>query len=106
MSEVTYLTLDKKGRTTLPEEVREKLGVGPGDFLLLERTERGGYELVPAELVAKEDMWHFHREFRERLQRAEEEIRAGRTYAADTLEEAQALLDSWKRKGPAGDRRR
>jgi len=26
----TFLTLDKKGRTTLPEEVRQALGVGAG----------------------------------------------------------------------------
>jgi bifunctional DNA-binding transcriptional regulator/antitoxin component of YhaV-PrlF toxin-antitoxin module len=31
----TFLTLDKKGRTTLPEEVREALGVAAGDFILL-----------------------------------------------------------------------
>ena len=43
-----YLTLDRKGHVTLPEEVRASLGLEPGDLVLLERTERGTYELVPA----------------------------------------------------------
>ena len=106
MSTVSYLTLDKKGRATLPEEVRENLGVGPGDFLLLDRTERGTYELVPAQLVPKEDLWHLNTEIRERLRQAEGEIKAGRSASAATAEEAQGLLDSWKKVKPARRRRR
>jgi bifunctional DNA-binding transcriptional regulator/antitoxin component of YhaV-PrlF toxin-antitoxin module len=40
---VIVLTLDPKGRTTLPSEVREELGGGAGDFILLERTDRGTF---------------------------------------------------------------
>lgn len=86
MANVTYLTLDKKGRATLPEEVREALGVGPGDFVLLERTAGGGYELVAAELVAKDQKWFYHPEMQERVRAAEEEILSGtarRESAAD-----------------------
>ncbi len=101
----TYLTLDSKGRTTLPEEVREELGVGPGDFLILDRTEHGTYELVPAELVPKEDLWHFHPEFRERLRQAEEDIKAGRTQRVSG-ERFLELLDSWRAEGPKKRRRR
>lgn len=36
-----FLILDEKGRITLPGEVREALGVVAGDFILLERTDRG-----------------------------------------------------------------
>lgn len=77
MAKVTYLTLDKKGRATLPEEVREALGVGPGDFVLLERTAGGGYELVAAELVSKDQKWFYHPEMQERVRAAEGEILAG-----------------------------
>ncbi len=77
MANVTYLTLDKKGRATLPEEVREALGVGPGDFVLLERTVGGGYELVAAELVPKDQKWFSHPEMQERVRAAEDEILAG-----------------------------
>ena len=79
MANVTYLTLDKKGRATLPEEVREALGVGPGDFVLLERTAGGGYELVAAELVPKDQKWFYHPEMQERVRLAEKESRTGGT---------------------------
>ena len=34
-SGVSYLSVDQKGRATLPEEVRASLGLRPGDFVLL-----------------------------------------------------------------------
>ncbi len=105
MSVANYLTLDKKGRATLPEEVREALGVVPGDFILLDRTERGTYELVPATLVPKEDLWHFHPELRERLREAEENFREGRSYRASG-EEFLKLLDTWKSDKPARRQRK
>jgi AbrB family looped-hinge helix DNA binding protein len=45
-SAVSYLSVDAKGRATLPEEIRAALGLRPGDCVILERTERGTYELV------------------------------------------------------------
>jgi AbrB family looped-hinge helix DNA binding protein len=92
----TFLTLDKKGRTTLPEEVRQALGVRAGDFLLLERTERGTYELVPATLVPNDQLWFHHPEMQDRLRRAEEEIASGRSTQTRTPDEAQAFLDGLK----------
>ena len=50
---VSYLSVDQKGRATLPEDVRTSLGLRPGDFILLEKTKRGTYELVPAVLVPR-----------------------------------------------------
>jgi AbrB family looped-hinge helix DNA binding protein len=94
----TFLTLDKKGRTTLPEEVRQALGVGAGDFLLLERTDRGTYELVPATLVPNDQLWFHHPEMQARVRRAEEEIASGRSTRTETPAEAQAFLDSLKTK--------
>ena len=92
----TFLTLDKKGRTTLPEEVRQALGVGAGDFLLLERTDRGTYELVPATLVPNDQLWFHHPEMQSRVRRAEEEIASGRSTRTETPAESQAFLDSLK----------
>ena len=79
MAKMSYLTLDAKGRATLPEEVREALGVGPGDFVLLERTEAGGYELVPAALVPTDQRWFQHPEMVRRVRDAEAEIAKGRS---------------------------
>ena len=95
-SSTTFLTLDKKGRTTLPEEVRQALGVGAGDFLLLERTDRGTYELVPATLVPNDQLWFHRAEIQARIRRAEEEIAAGRSTRTQTPAEAQAFLDGLK----------
>ncbi len=94
----TFLTLDKKGRTTLPEEVRRALGIGAGDFLLLERTDRGTYELVPATLVPNDQLWFHQPEVQARLHRAEAEIAAGRATRTEAPAEAQALLDGLKKR--------
>jgi AbrB family looped-hinge helix DNA binding protein len=94
---LSFLTLDKKGRTTVPEEVRSALGVGAGDLILLERTARGTFELVPATLVPKDQLWFHHPEMRERISRAESDLASGRSTRTETPEEAQALLDTWKK---------
>jgi AbrB family looped-hinge helix DNA binding protein len=94
---MTLLTLDKKGRITLPEEVREALGVGAGDFILLERTDRGTFELVPAALVPKDQLWFHHPEMQARIARAEEDFASGRATHTETPEEAQAFLDGLKK---------
>ncbi|HEV8582434.1 MAG TPA: AbrB/MazE/SpoVT family DNA-binding domain-containing protein [Thermoanaerobaculia bacterium] len=95
----TFLTLDKKGRTTLPEEVREALGVGAGDFILLERTDRGTFELVPATLVPNDQLWFYHPEMQARIARAEEDFASGRATRTTTPEEAQQFLDGLKKAG-------
>lgn len=92
-----FLTLDKKGRTTLPEEVRSALGLEAGDLVLLERTERGTYELIPATLVPNDQLWFHHPEMQARTARSEKDFAEGRKVRTGTPEEAQALLDSLKR---------
>jgi AbrB family looped-hinge helix DNA binding protein len=92
-----FLTVDAKGRATLPEEVRRSLGIRGGDVLLLERTPHGTYELVPASLVPKDQLWFYHPEMQARVARAEADFAAGRSTKTRTLKEAQAFLDSLKR---------
>ena len=93
---VSYLSVDRKGRATLPEEVRASLGLRPGDFVLLERTERGTYELVPAALVPRDQLWFHHPDMQKRIRKAEADIAEGRTKVTRSVEEAQALLDGSK----------
>jgi hypothetical protein len=71
--------------------------VAAGDFLLLERTDRGTYELVPATLVPNDQLWFHHPEMQARIRRAEGEIAAGGATRTETPAEAQALLDSLKK---------
>jgi AbrB family looped-hinge helix DNA binding protein len=95
-TEVSYLSVDQKGRATLPEEVRASLGLRPGDFVLLEKTERGTYELVPAALVPRDQLWFHHPEMQRRIRKAEGDLAEGRTKVTRTITEAQELLDSFK----------
>ena len=90
---LSYLSVDRKGRATLPEEVRVSLGLKPGDFVLLEKTERGTYELVPAALVPRDQLWFHHPEMQRRVRKAEADVAEGRTNVTRSVEEAQALLD-------------
>jgi AbrB family looped-hinge helix DNA binding protein len=95
-SAVSYLSVDAKGRATLPEEVRASLGLRSGDFVILERTERGTYELVPAALVPRDQLWFHHPDMQGRIRRAEADLAEGRTQVTRTTAEAQALLDGYK----------
>ena len=99
---VTFLALDKKGRTTLPEEVRAELGVDAGDFVLLERTAHGTYELVPASLIPRDQIWFHHPEMQARVAEAEASLAAGRSISTDSPGAALGLLDRLK----AGRKRR
>jgi AbrB family looped-hinge helix DNA binding protein len=103
-SGVSYLSVDQKGRATLPEEVRASLGLRPGDFVLLEKTERGTYELLPAALVPRDQLWFHHPEVQRRMRKAEADVSEGRTTVTRTVAEAQALLD--RHKGRRRERRR
>jgi AbrB family looped-hinge helix DNA binding protein len=93
-----FVTLDKKGRATLPEDVRAALGVEAGDFIILERTERGTYELVPAALIPKDQLWFYHPEMQARIRKAEANLAAGRVTHTRTLEEARRFLDGLKKR--------
>ena len=96
MASVVYLSVDRKGRATLPEEVRASLGLRSGDFVLLEKTERGTYELVPAALVPRDQLWFHHPEMQTRLRKAEADLAEGPSTVTTTPAAAQALLDSSK----------
>ncbi|HEV7588878.1 MAG TPA: AbrB/MazE/SpoVT family DNA-binding domain-containing protein [Longimicrobium sp.] len=94
-----FMTVDRRGRGTFPEEVRRELGLGSGDtnLVILERTDRGTFELVPASLVPKDQLWFHHPDVQARVAEAEADFREGRFTRTDTPEEAQAYLDSLKR---------
>jgi AbrB family looped-hinge helix DNA binding protein len=96
-----FVTVDAKGRATLPEEVRRSLGIRGGDVLLLEQTPHGTYELVPASVVPNDQLWFYHSEIQARIAKAEADFAAGRYTTTRTLREAQDFLDSLKKKGKA-----
>ena len=81
----SYLTLDQKGRATLPEEVRDALGLRGGDLLLLERTERGTFELVPAALVPRDQLWFHHPAMQKRVRQAAMDARLTKRVSCHTF---------------------
>ena len=96
-SSVSFLSVDKKGRATLPEEVRSALGIRTGDLVLLEQTEKGTWELVPASLVPRDQLWFHHPEMRERVAQAEADLAGRRSTRTRTAGQAKAFLDGLKR---------
>jgi len=46
-------TLTSKGQLTLPKEVRDAMGVGPGDRVEFVRMEDGNFAVLPATLSIK-----------------------------------------------------
>lgn len=95
---MAFMTVDKRGRGTFPEEVRRDLGLDSEDtnLILLEKTERGTYELVPATLLPRDQLWFQHPDMQARVAEAETDFREGRFTRTDTSEAAQAYLDGLK----------
>lgn len=96
---MTFMTIDRRGRGTFPEEVRRDLGLDAEDsnLVILEKTERGTYELVPAELIRKDQLWFHHPDMQARVAKAEEDFRAGRFARTSTPDKAHRLLDDLKK---------
>ena len=94
----SFMLVDRRGRGTFPEEVRRELGLEGEEpqIVILSRTPHGTYELVPAALVPRDQLWFHHREMQARVAEAEADFREGRAVATDTPEEAQAYLDRLK----------
>lgn len=90
------LTFDKKGRTTFTESMRRELDIDEGTYLVVERTERGTIELVPATLIPKDQLWFHHPGMQARVARAEADFAEGRSVRTTTPAEALALLDGLK----------
>lgn len=91
------MMVDKRGRGTLPEEVRRELGIGDeGSLVLLEKTAHGTYELIPAALIPKDQLWFHHPEMQARIAESEADFREGRYTSLETPEEVIAFLDRLK----------
>lgn len=101
---MTYMVVDKRGRATLPEEIRRELGLNSEDssIVLLSRTPHGTIELVPAALVPRDQLWFHHPEVQERVAEAEADFREGRFTRTETPEDAQAYLDRLKERSSGG----
>jgi bifunctional DNA-binding transcriptional regulator/antitoxin component of YhaV-PrlF toxin-antitoxin module len=103
---IGFLTVDQKGRTTLPRELREELGITDQMQIRVDRTDDGVYELVPAVMIPQDQLWYHSPEGRERLRAAEESFREGRSTRTNGEAETQRFLDSLKKSTTRRSRKR
>lgn len=90
------LTLDAKGRTTFPLDLRRELGLDESTQLRVVRAADGTVELVPARLVDVDQLWYHGEEGQARIQAAEADFKAARSTVARTEAEVMAHLDALK----------
>lgn len=98
-SSALLATVGDKGRVTLPANVRKHLGVAEGDVVLIELTPNGTVELVPAALIARDQIWFAHREVQARVASAHEDIAAGRTTRVARRMQLRTHLEKLKKPG-------
>jgi AbrB family looped-hinge helix DNA binding protein len=73
------IQLRKKAQLTLPQSVREKLGIEEGDFLDVQ-VRNGEIVLRVKKLIDKEQAWFWSERWQQGENEAEEDIRAGRVH--------------------------
>lgn len=95
---MAVLSVDRRGRITLPEEVRRELGIGEADqtLVILEKTNHGTWELIPAAVMPRDQLWIRHPEMVARIAEGEGDLSEGRASGASSPEALQALLDAMK----------
>jgi AbrB family looped-hinge helix DNA binding protein len=81
-----YSKVTRHGQITLPSSIRKVLGIEEGDLIEIEvRGERA--VLVPKKLVDKSQAYFWTKSWQDREREADEDIRAGRVRAFDSVEE-------------------
>ncbi len=93
---IGFLTIDPKGRTTLPQHMREALGITPQTQIRVDRADDGTFELVPTVMIPQDQLWYHSPEGRERLRSAEASFREGRSTRTVGEAETQRHLDGLK----------
>ena len=102
MSEL--IQVRKKAQLTLPQSVREKLGVEEGDYLDV-RIRDGEIVLRVKKLIDKDQAWFWTERWQQGEKEAEEDIHAGRVHSFPDAASAVAHLhDQAGKKGKTGKR--
>jgi AbrB family looped-hinge helix DNA binding protein len=83
----------KKAQLTLPQSVRQELGIEEGDFLDIQ-VKNGEIVLKVKKLVDKEQAWFWTRRWQQGEKEAQEDIDAGRVHHFPDAESAVDFLNS------------
>ncbi|HUQ48988.1 MAG TPA: hypothetical protein VM053_12210 [Gemmatimonadaceae bacterium] len=94
---IGVVTLDRKGRAVFPVALRQEMGLTDGTQLRVELTDDGAYELVPAELVPRDQLYFHTPPMRRRIEAAERSIREGSSTKTKGESETRKFLDSLKK---------
>jgi AbrB family looped-hinge helix DNA binding protein len=89
MSEL--IQVRKKAQLTIPQSIRQKLGIEEGDFLDV-RVRSGEIVLKVKKLIDKEQAWFWTNRWQQGEKEAEEDIRAGRVHRFPDSKSAVAFL--------------
>lgn len=92
----------KKYQITLPTVIREAAGVYEGDFLTAEVQEDRTILLRPSRLVDADEAFFYTPEWQAAEREADEDIRLGRVYSFDNVEDAIDFLHNHDTKGIEG----
>ena len=99
-------TLTSKGQITVPKEVRDALGVGPGDRVDFVRMEDGNFAVIPAGLPVWTDLSTLSGSIRSNLESAartssvRRQATTGANHAARREKlQAEGFIDLWKTAG-------
>lgn len=85
------IQLRKKAQLTLPQSVREELGIEEGDFMDV-RVRNGEVVLKVKRLVDKEQAWFWSQRWQQGEREAEDDIRAGRVHKFPDAKSAVTFL--------------
>ena len=97
MSEL--IQVRKKAQVTLPQSVRQELGIEEGDFLDIQ-VRSGEIVLKVKKLVDKEQAWFWTNRWQQGEKEAEEDIRTGRVNNFPDTKKAVAFLHKQAGKKP------
>jgi AbrB family looped-hinge helix DNA binding protein len=84
--------LQERGQVTIPREIREKLGLAPGDMVAFVETEHG-ILVSPQEIVAMDALDQIGALLREKNIALEELIESGREIRGELIEKEYGLSE-------------
>jgi AbrB family looped-hinge helix DNA binding protein len=94
MDKTIYKTrLRNKGQVTVPQEIRNLLGVEEGDDLLFYTDEAGRIVVSRAQIIDPDQAWFWKDRWQRMEQEAQADLEAGRIVEYNNIAEALAALD-------------
>lgn len=85
--------LKQKSQVTIPKALLKKLKLRIGDKLDI-KEKNGKLIITPVIMIPKDQEWFWSKDWQEKEKEAEEDLRAGRVYAADDVDDLIEQLEN------------